>query len=228
MEWFFIIQLIIQIISAISEMLGGGLFGGTLIPNQQPVVHLAQYEWSCQSPYWSEAPVVSSNHFTGTVEMNCDVKSVSGGGIIELRKHLVSQIPQSVSEVKSGPNVENYEGLPSNAYEVAIEIDGDERVAMQGITHIATNGFTQFRSVFESTAIPTSGTASYLKSVHDEIQVAPAQNEGWYSVKMVYKSRVEKPWGVSRSKFQRQLKQAQEDRLVNRRERVLNDLAAHL
>jgi hypothetical protein len=229
MDIFAIIQLIMQIIAVIMEMLGGTAFSRVLTPDQNRPVYLAAHQWECQSPYWQAAPEVKNNLFSGTVALDCEVEGSSGGGLVEARQHLISELPFQVSTVNAGPLVRNFEGLPSNAFDVSIRVQtSDEMVQMEGRTDIATDGFTRLRSVFATTRTPEEGSARYLKSVVDELDIQPASRAGWYKVTMRYASQIARPWFVSSKTFLEQIVQKQEEKLLNRREQVLNDLASHL
>ena len=224
-----ILSLIITIINVIMEFLGGAGFSGSLIPGELPVTHLSSHEWTCASPYWSDEARVQNGEFSGTVKMDCRVLGSSGDGLIELRKHMISQVPVSVSRVSAGPVVSLYDGMPSNHYEVTLDIDADEEaVQLKGNTYIVTDGFTQLRNIFESTEAPKTGMARLLKSLRDEVKVVPDSQDGWYRVTFSYQSVISKPFLLSSGVFKRELKSQQEQRLIERRERVLNDIASNL
>ena len=229
MDWMMIMQMIMAIISVIMEMLGGTTFTRVLTPDQNRPVYLASHQWECGNTYWQKSPEVKNSLFSGTVAIDCLVEGANGGGLIEARRHLVSELPFSVSTVSAGPFIHNFEGLPSNAYDVGLEIQtSDETARMDGRTDIATDGFTRLRSVFTSTRTPEEGMARYLRQVTDELDIAPTSREGWFKVTMRYSSQVARPWFVGSKTFLEQVTKKQEEKMLGRRERVLNDLASHL
>ncbi len=228
MDFFAILQMIMAIISVIMEMIGGTNFPHTLHPNQSRPVQLASHEWTCGSTYWTAAPQVTDNVFSGTVALDCEVLGSDGGGLIEARQHLIRQIPVQVSSVNS-TTIRNFEGLPSNAFDVSVAVQTSEETAtMDGRTDIATDGFTRLRSVFTSTRTPEEGMSKYLRHVVDELDISPAEKEGWYKVTMRYSSRIDRPRFVSSKTFKEQVTLKQEEKMMGRREIVLNDLASHL
>ena len=70
--------------------------------------------------------------------------------------------------------------------------------------------------------------ARYLRQVTDELDIAPTSREGWFKVTMRYSSQVARPWFVGSKTFLEQVTKKQEEKMLGRRERVLNDLASHL
>jgi hypothetical protein len=229
MDFMAIIQMIMMIISVIMELIGGTTFNKVLMPDQNRPIQLAAHEWSCGQTYWESAPEVKNNLFSGTVALDCEVYGSSGGGLVEARQHLIEELPYSVSRVAAGPYIRSFEGLPSNAYDVGVEIQtSDETARMEGRTDIATDGFTRLRSVFTSTRTPEEGAARYLRHVTDELDIRPGATEGRYRVTMRYSSEISRPWYVGSKTFKEELVRKQEEKLMGRREQVLNDLAAHL
>jgi hypothetical protein len=228
MEFMAIIQIIMAIISMIMEMLGGTQFTHVLMQEDRPV-QLASHQWHCGSTYWQNRPEIKNNLFSGTVAIDCEVEGANGGGLIEARRHLVNQLPRSVSTVSAGPFIHNFEGLPSNAFNVTLEARTKEESArLEGRTDIATDGFTRLRSVFTSTRTPEEGMARYLRHVTDELDISPASRNGVFKVTMRYSSKVARPWYVSSKTFLEVVVQKQEEKMLGRREQVLNDLASHL
>lgn len=135
----------------------------------------------------------------------------------------------SVSTVNAGPYIRNFEGLPSNAFDVAVHVQtATESASLEGRTDIATDGFTRLRSVFHSTKTPAEGSGRYLRQVVDELDIVPSSKAGWYKVTMRYTSRIDRPWFVSAKSFYEQIVPKQEEKMQERKVHVLSDLASHL
>lgn len=230
MDFMAIIQLVMTILTIIMEFLGGGHFDRVLVPDQQVAYHLASYQWSCSKPAWAEAGAVSNGVFSGTLEMKCEVEGTNGGGLISLRNHMLDQLNRTSSQIHQGPIVKNFEGLPSHAYDHSMVIEGSDRneYEMRGETNLATNGFTVLRNVYRATEIPQNGDLHYLKGMEDAIEVASANQAGHWQVTLRSKSQVAKPWYVSSDTFKQAVQQKLEEKMENRRERIMNDLASQL
>lgn len=229
MDFFAIIEMIMSIIALIMQMIGGGTFPHTLVADADRPIYLASQQWQCGSTYWQTSPRVKDNVFSGTVAIDCEVQGTHGGGLIEARRHLISELPLSVSTVSAGPFIRNFEGLPSNAFDVAVQVQTSaESARLEGRTDIATDGFTRLRSVFTSTKTPAEGSGRYLRNVVDELDVTPSSRAGWYKVTMRYGSKIDRPWFISAKSFYEQVVPKQEEKMNERKEHVLNELSGHL
>lgn len=229
MDWTALMQMIIAIITVIMELIGGGQFDRALVPDQQVAYHLASYQWSCGSSQWAVPGNVQNGVYSGTVLSKCEIEGTNGGGIVALRNHLVEQISRNSSHIFEGPVVKNYNGLPSHAYDHSVVVATNEQeFEMRGETNIATNGFTELKSVFRATSIPTNNSLHYLKGMEDEISVSASNRAGWYTITLKTTTSVAKPWFLSGETFTKAMNEKLVEKMENRRERVMNDLASKL
>lgn len=225
MGWEAILQLVIMIISMIMEYLGGGSFSAVL-HERNAVHHVAQYE--CGEVFWLDEAKVADGKFQGTLGRTCEVEAVDGGGLVGLRRHLENQLHDSAAESGAVQTVYR-DGASEQRFEVKLVVDGHgERSSLEGLTSIKTDGVTFLKNVFESTKTPTSGKGRYLSYVMDGVEVSSTLRQGWYRVQLQNRSEIRKPWYVSSSLFEREAKKAQEVKMQERTEQVLNDLADHL
>ncbi len=223
------IKFLISILTAILPWVSGGIFQNVLSSDEKPVYQLAAHQMNCGPSYWSVTPAIEKNLFSGTVALECDIQGISGGGLVELRRHLIDQTLRTATSLHEGPIMRNFEGLPSNAYDETITIGHEnEKYEIRGQTDIATNGFTRLRSSFASTEIPTRGNLRSLKNFVGGVEVRTTDRPGWYHVKMSYASHVVKPWYASSEMFKNELVTKSQSSLEERKEKVLGDLAAHL
>jgi hypothetical protein len=230
MQWAAIIQLIITILTTIMEWLGGGIMPKTniLTSDVKPVYHLVDRQWQCGQPYWTTAPGVNGGRFTGTVALDCNVEGVAGGGIQQLRSHIASDMVNTAATIEN-QMVETLDGLPSISHEVEVVIEhAGQQHSLRGKSQLASNGFTHLRHVFSATRIPGDTDLKYLKGMSDEVQVTTTNRDGWYQIHMTYSPDIEKPWFVGAGVFKSSLVEKCEERMQERKERVVNDLASHL
>jgi hypothetical protein len=222
------IILIVIIIAVIFMFLSGGF---PLMTADYGEAHqrLAASQYKCEQVVWTTAPQVTDSLFDGTMELRCQFEAVAGVGMIELRKHMLAKLPASAEKIHSGPSVENFEGLPSNAWDLTLRMKAkNETVLVRGKTHVATNGFTQIRNVFESTETPTRGAAKYLKGVRSEVSVEATDRPNWYNIRIISQSKVEKPWFISAGKFRAALVEKSEEQFNEKAIDMMTEIAHHL
>lgn len=193
------------------------------------IVPLATSQWHCEDTYWAESPMVIGGVFHGKLRMDCEMEGIDGGGLIELRRHMVEKIPSLTEKVHGSPTVENFEGLPALAFDITLKAQNEmEESLFRGTTHIATNGFTKLRNVFVATHIPTSGNSKYLRDLQTEISVSPMERPGWYKLSVISQPTVFKPSFMSAYRFKRILVKGAEDGMVERVENLVTNYANHL
>ncbi len=230
MQWAAIIQIIITILTTILEWLNGGIMPKThiLTSDVKPVYHLVDRQWQCGQPYWTTSPSVTDSRFKGTVALDCQVEGVAGGGIQQLRSHIASDMVNTASSVEN-QMIETVDGLPAISHDVELVIEHEGAThELRGKSQLATNGFTSLRHIFTATRIPGDTDLKYLKGLTDEVQVTTTNRDGWYQIHMTYSPDVAKPWFVGGSLFKSTLIEKCEERMQERKERVVNDLASHL
>lgn len=227
MEWAAILQIIMAIISAIMEFLGGGGFTAKLKADQ--VFTAAHLQFECRANEWTQTPEVKNGVFRGTIQSKCTIEGQNGGGFAALRRHLVDQIYRGSQQVLSGPVVQSYHGIPSNLFDVNLEIEKDSDSHMlRGTTEVATDGFTELHHVFTATHIPTSGNLKYLKALEDLATVKVTDRTGFYEVTLAYKTEIAKPALLSSSTFKDSVVKNQQEKMEARKLRTLNDFANNL
>ena len=210
-----IIQIIMQILAFIA-----GLFN----PKTMQVRYVAFVtDFDCTPAVWSEPAKISGGVFTGKVETVCTFEGKGGGGVAALRAHLIEQLPQDAGTFEG--TVENYQGIPSMAFKTSVELG--EGVTAHGTTHIATNGFTVLRDVFESSSIAATGNGKYVKSMTSEMAVAKGLGDG-YSLRVSQSLKVQKPFFASSSEFQSSLMEQAEESLMDRAVGAVQEMAGHL
>ena len=226
MEW--IIIIIIGII--IFSFLGGGDFPFPLNDHlMEAKYQLKADQWYCSETVWETEPKMVNGHFEGTQSIDCIFEGLSGGGVRELRKHMEDALPKSASAIHEGPMIENFEGLPSLAYDLTLDMETEkENVSIRGKTHIATNGFTKLHNTFISTKVPTRGNAKYLKKIRTDIDVEATEWKGWYNFKFSNFTRVEKPWFVNSETFVNTIVEKSEEEFEARAQDVLNNIANNI
>ncbi|MBY0370157.1 hypothetical protein K2X33_05685 [bacterium] len=211
-----IINIIMQILAFIA-----GLF------NPKTGVRYTAFvtDFDCGAVEWQAPPVVSGGEFSGTAQVRCRFEGQGGGGIQALRKHLVQQLRDD-AQLRSEPKIENYGEMPSLAYEVSVDM-GEGAVA-HGKTHIATDGFTVLKDVFESQSFSGSSNAAYLKNVVAEYQVESTEESGVFELRASQQIRVRKPGLMSSSAFKSSLMEQAEEALMNRATGAVQEMASHL
>lgn len=221
--------IIIIVIIVVIVMLMGGLSPMMVDPVAEDLVPLAHHQWQCEEVYWSAPPQLKDGRLGGTLNIDCEVEAINGGGLLALRRHMVDRIPVHAHQVHGAPKVENFQGLPSMAYDITLQLDAEgETVPVRGVTHIATNGFTQLRNVFVATTLPTSGKARYLKDMRSEVAVQKMDRPGWYRVNLSNTSQLARPWFAPAKTFARVFKDKSEQAFAEKTERILTSLANRL
>lgn len=229
MDWVMILQLVMAVITLIMEYLGGGTFTKVMVANQAPVYRLAEGQFACGKVYWTELPRMENGEFQGTVGLDCDIAGLSGGGIAQLKNHMVEQLPASASQIHQGPVTTSFDGLPSELYDTSLTLSNEAETAdVRGQTTIATDGLSRLKNVFNSTEISQTGSSRYITSVNDAVEVSTADKSGWYRVQLRYRGQVKRPWFVSEKTFRDSLIQKFEEQMANRKDRVINDIAPNL
>lgn len=228
MDWIMIMKLVMAIISTIMQFLGGGTTSLVMHSDDKPVIHLASYEWSCEAPAWTETPKVTGNDFSGTVSVDCKVAGSAGIGLEGLKDYLKEQNLAGLTHVYSSPYMTFSHGLVHESFEGSVTISADDKEhEIRGESDIGLSE-TQLVSKFTSISIPQEGSLVYLKGLEDTLQVTATDEEGQYEVRMSYRSRVTKPWFVDGNTFLKSVVEGNEAKMLERRERTLNDVAAHL
>lgn len=222
------IIIIVIIIAVIFLFLSGGI---PMMGEDYSEAHqlLAQSQYQCEQVVWSTAPQIVDTIFDGTMELRCQFEAVKGSGLVELRRHMLDRLPASAEKVHGGPFVENYQGLPSNAFDLTLRMKAkNETVLVRGKTHIATDGFTQLRNVFESTETPSRGAASYIRGVRSEVSVEATDRPNWYRLRIISATKIEKPWFIGKDKFQKVLVEKSEDEFQKKAINMMTEISNNL
>lgn len=219
MSFLEIIQIIIAILNAIA-----GIFNPMGFDDVTYATNVT--EWQCDRPSWPGQPEMSGGYFKGTVEVRCRFEARGTGGLPALRRHLLENLEAKADRIHSGPEVENYEGLPSVAFDVSFRGDSEgQSFVARGTDHLATNGFTRLRHVFEADNLPTSGLGKYLRRMRTSMEVNVLEEGRWHELVLQKHYIVKKPAFLSSLRFQQKLVKDSEGELGQNAVRVINDIA---
>lgn len=214
-----IIQIIIAILNAIA-----GIFNPMGFDDVTYATNAT--EWQCAQPEWPSAPEIKSGYFVGTVEVRCQFEARGAGGLPALRRHMLEKLQEKADQIHSGPDVENYEGLPSVSYDVSFRGDSEgSSFTARGREHLATNGFTRLRHVFETDTLPANGLGRYLKRMRTEVEVNATERDRWFELVLQKAYVVKKPAFLSATRFRAKLTKESETELGANAGRVINDIA---
>lgn len=213
----------------IMMFMGGGTFPFITSDMQPAYYHTVSTEYTCNEVVWTQPPQVANWVFTGTAEIGCEFAGLDGGGIAELNRHMVSQLPAQANRVNSGPNAAHYLGLPSTHFDVTLETQSDSSTAeWRGETHIATDQITRLKNVFLTSPTGKKGAAKYVYDIYSEIDVQTTAERNWYRANMTSSPRLRVPPLVSAKAFYYYMKNNTEEQLRKKSTTIVHDLAENL
>lgn len=207
-----IIALIMQIITFIM---------GILNPNPNPTAIRTQY--SCANVKWVQAAKVVNGELVGTVQQSCKFEGRSGGGLVQLKQHLMDQVENDSAQY-AGPVQTTANGSSTVQYTVAFQ--GDD-VETRGNTTLVTSA-GKLKHSFTQTAVYTKSDAQYVSGVQADMEVTPASQAHWYNVTTTQAIKVKKPWFISASYFQSKIVSEIEKQMPNKVIDAINDMSSHL
>lgn len=218
MAWLEIIGLIMQIIQFIM---------GIFVPPTPPNAIHTQY--SCANVRWTQAPKMVNGELVGTASQSCSFEGRSGGGLTQLKQHLVNQVEKDASVVYAGPvqTVSN-NGESTTQYSVAFNADSESgEIQTRGSTTLVASA-NRLRHSYNQTAVYAKNDAQSLSGVKADMDITPAAQAHWYNVTTTTSIRVKKPWFVSGSYFQSKIAGEIEKQMPGKVIDAINDMASHL
>lgn len=202
-----------------------GLITATWLANQTPAFDV---EWSCRNPEWTDGPKIVSNEFRGKIEVDCSFKAVSGGGFVQLKKHLLEKAVHDALAIHSGPTQETFEGMPSTGFDLTNVLEADGlKVEARGLAHIATDETNRLVTAFSSTQIHGEGEAAYLRKLDTAANIRKDRADG-YSVHTSSFMKVEKPKLVPAGIFLKKLSKKIEEGIPSQEKAMIEEVAQNL
>jgi hypothetical protein len=182
--------------------------------------------YECGQVEWKEAPQMVDGEFRGQLQVTCDLTPTKGGDYASLKEFTTQPLKRGT--IHSGPVSEIYRELPSDRYDVTIEVGGKDSARVRQDVHLATDMGTRYLMHSFSKSIQGTGNAKYLKRVDTQVEVSknPAK-AGSYRVQMSGVTYVEQPWFAPEEMFYNELKTRLPQELAKVRDRMIQEIDAH-
>ena len=189
---------------------------------------VAQAQFSCEKLVWTQPLKMVSGELVGTVQETCKFEGASGGGLVQLKEHLVRQVERDASTIYAGPVQTVSNGENATTYSVAFKgdpQDGDVETRGNSVLYTSAN---RLRHTFNQTAVYANNDAKYISGVTASMDVTPSTQAHWYNLTATVNIRVKKPWFVTAGFFANKIANGIEKQMPNRIIDAINELASHL
>jgi hypothetical protein len=217
MAWMEILKVIMQIIAFIM-----GIF------NPPAPTGAIRTQYSCGVARWTQAPKMVSGELVGTVQQTCRVEGRSGGGLAELKQHLMYQVERDAKAVYAGPVHTVSNGESATQYSVSFQSDVDNADVETHGNSTLTASANRLRHTFKQTAVYSSTDSKYVTAVQADMEVTPTSQPHWYNVTTSESIRIKKPWFISSSYFQSKIVTEIEKAMPQKVIEAVNEMGSHL
>jgi hypothetical protein len=217
MAWMEIINAIMQIIAFIM-----GIF------NPPTPTEMIRTQYSCGLAKWTQAPKMVSGELVGTVSQTCRVEGRSGGGLAELKQHLMYEVERGAKKVYAGPMQTVSDGENATQYTVSFQSDNENPDVETHGNSTLTASTGRLRHSFKQTAVYSSTDSKYVTDVQADMEVTATSHPHWYNVTTSESIRIKKPRFVTNNYFQSKIVSEIEKAMPQKVIQAINEMASHL
>ena len=193
--------------------------------------------FNCGDNEWVDEPRMEDGRFKGEVAVECVLTATEGHGVTGLEAYFIGNVEHS-TEVHSGPDASEWDGLPSRQYDVtsvAPTGDGNGQISIRSQVNVASDQATRVVYASESTDVEADGNAGFLKQLNitldvrvDASQTLASGVARQFTVRMVNYLEVKKPWYAPSGIFFKKAKESALDQFESRRREVMPELWRNL
>ncbi len=165
--------------------------------------------WTCAPERWVQGPKYEDGQFKGTLETECEVRDAFKGGVTTLEQSVRTTIANGAKTIHSGPTPGKWSGLPSNHWDVTVEIkDPKSTITVRQDSHLATDLKTRLQYATISTRLVGTGDAEPLRKLDNLMEAESTPIPGHYRVKLGGTLWAKKPWYAPTSVFMKEVEKA--------------------